>query len=287
MSKSHRITEKAIASFEKYLVSLERAEQTCIKYVYDVRRYMQWSNGYLSQEKLSDWKDHLQNEGKAPTSINSMIASLNAYCVFAKLPIKEGYLSIQRSVFRADERILRASELKKLIICAERLGNEQYALLLYTMAKTGIRVSEVRYITVEALKAGYAEVYLKRKARSIFLSGELCGKLLTFAEHEKIRKGCVFLDAHRQPLTRNQIWRGMKQLCKPAGVAPTKVFPHNLRHLFAEEYYRISHDLVLLSDVLGHSSVETTRIYLTSASAKHKRTLEKMKFEWESERKPD
>ena len=284
MNKAHHITEKTLTDFRARLEALERSERTCCKYCSDVRAYVRWSaNGLLDEAKLSAWKEHLLKDGKAPASVNSMIAALNSYCSLTGLPFRERYLSVQRAVFRPEERILTAKDLNALISCAARNGNEQFALLICTMAETGIRVSEVPFITAEALRVGYTSVFLKRKIRTIFLSDALCKRLLAFASREKIRSGSIFLKSPGQPLTRNQIWRGMKQLSRQAGVPQTKVFPHNLRHLFAAEYYRASHgDIVLLSDALGHSSLETTRVYLRSASSKHRRNLSRMRAHFDA-----
>ena len=187
-------------------------------------------------------------------------------------------LKIQRKLFRDDRRELTREEYERLLDAAHGLGRERLALLLETICATGIRVSEVKYITVEAARAGRAEVSLKGKLRTILLPGKLCRKLKKYARAQKIASGEIFRTRSGKSLSRRQIWAEMKRLCKSAGVAPSKVFPHNLRHLFARTFYKVCRDVVKLADVLGHSSVETTRIYLISTGAEHAGILRKMRL---------
>ena len=188
----------------------------------------------------------------------------------------EKYLKIQRRLFRDDSRELTRPEYDRLLAAAREQGRERLALLLETICATGIRVSEVRYVTVETARTGRAEIALKGKIRTILLPGKLCRKLLKYARRQKIASGEIFLTRSGRGLSRKQIWAEMKSLCAKAGVAPTKVFPHNLRHLFARTFYRVCRDVARLADVLGHSSIETTRIYLISTGAEHAGTLERM-----------
>ena len=185
-------------------------------------------------------------------------------------------LKIQRKLFRDDRRELTREEYERLLDAARGLDRERLALLLETICATGIRVSEVKYITVEAARAGRAEVSLKGKLRTILLPGKLCRKLKKYARAQKIASGEIFLTRSGRSLSRRQIWAEMKRLCKAAGVAPSKVFPHNLRHLFARTFYKVCRDVVKLADVLGHSSIETTRIYLISTGAEHMKILSRM-----------
>ena len=186
------------------------------------------------------------------------------------------FLKIQRRLFRDDSRELTRPEYDRLLAAAREQGRERLALLLETICATGIRVSEVRYVTVETARTGRAEIALKGKIRTILLPGKLCRKLLKYARRQKIASGEIFLTRSGRGLSRKQIWAEMKSLCAKAGVAPTKVFPHNLRHLFARTFYRVCRDVARLADVLGHSSIETTRIYLISTGAEHATTLERM-----------
>ena len=187
-------------------------------------------------------------------------------------------LKIQRKLFRSSDRELTREEYERLLAAARAEGRMRLALLLETICATGIRVSEVRYITVEAARAGKAEIALKGKIRTILLPGKLCRKLLKYAKTQKNASGEIFLTRSGSSLSRKQIWAEMKALCRKAGVEPTKVFPHNLRYLFARCFYQACRDIAKLADVLGHSSVETTRIYLITTGAEHARTMDQLKL---------
>ena len=187
-------------------------------------------------------------------------------------------MKIQRRLFRETGRELDRADYEKLIAAALGLGRERIALVMETICATGIRVGEVRYITVEAVRAGSATISLKGKIRTILLPGKLCKKLLKYARKHKVTSGEIFLTGGGKPMSRCQIWAEMKRICKAAGVDSSKVFPHNLRHLFATIYYRIYKDIVKLADILGHSSVETTRIYLLTTGTEHRRQLERLKL---------
>ena len=188
------------------------------------------------------------------------------------------FLKIQRRLFREPDRELDRSDYLRLIRTARQQGKKRLALLMETICATGIRVSEVPYITLEAAQAGKAEIALKGKIRTILLPSRLCRKLLTFAKKNKTASGEIFLTRSGKSLSRKQIWAEMKSLCREAGVAPSKVFPHNLRHLFARCFYQACRDVAKLADVLGHSSIETTRIYLISTGAEHARTLDRLRL---------
>lgn len=185
-------------------------------------------------------------------------------------------LRIQRKLFRDDRRELTRNEYERLLAAAHGLGRERLALLMETICATGIRVSEVRYITVEAVASGRAEISLKGKLRTILIPGKLCRKLKKYVKQQKIASGEVFLTRSGKRMSRKQIWAEMKAVCRKAEVAPSKVFPHNLRHLFARIFYQVCRDVVKLADVLGHSSIETTRIYLSSTGAEHARQLDRL-----------
>ena len=186
------------------------------------------------------------------------------------------FLKVQRRIFRAPERELTRAEYDRLLAAAESTGDARLALLMESICATGIRVGEVKYLTVEAASQGRAEVSLKGKIRTILLPAKLCRKLLKYARKQKIAHGEIFLTMGRRSMDRRQIWSAMKRLCQKAGIAPSKVFPHNLRHLFATAYYRAYRDIVKLADMLGHSSIETTRIYLIESGAEHQRQLERL-----------
>ena len=212
-----------------------------------------------------------------PKTINGILSAINKFLVVAGWgDIKVKYLRIQRQLFRSSGRELTKAEYIKLLETAQTLGKERLGLLMQTICGTGIRVSELKYITVEAVKTGKAEISLKGKIRTILLTGKLCKKLLKYTKGQKITSGEIFLTRSGRGLGRKQIWAEMKALCKKAGVESGKVFPHNLRHLFARTFYKVCKDVVRLADVLGHSSIETTRIYLISTGAEHLQTLNKL-----------
>ena len=272
------VTKEEIRQFSDALAEEERSAGTIEKYVRDVRRFAVWLDGEeVSRERTAAWRDGLLERGYAPVTINSMVAAVNQFfAVLGWEDCRVKALKIQRKLFRDDRRELTREEYQRLLDAAHGLGRERLALLLETICATGIRVSEVKYITVEAAHAGRAEISLKGKLRTILLPGKLCRKLKKYARQQKTASGEIFLTRSGKSLSRRQIWAEMKRLCKAAGVAPSKVFPHNLRHLFARTFYRVCRDVVKLADVLGHSSIETTRIYLISTGSEHANILRKM-----------
>ena len=272
------VTKEEIRQFSDALAEEERSAGTFETYVRDVRRFAVWLDGNeASRERTAAWRDGLLERGYAPVTINSMVAAVTQFFTFLGWEeCKVKALKIQRRLFRDDRRELTREEYQRLLDAAHGLGRERLALLLETICATGIRVSEVKYITVEAAHAGRAEISLKGKLRTILLPGKLCRKLKKYARQQKNASGEIFLTRSGKSLSRRQIWAEMKRLCKAAGVAPSKVFPHNLRHLFARTFYRVCRDVVKLADVLGHSSIETTRIYLISTGSEHANILRKM-----------
>ena len=216
-------------------------------------------------------------EGYSTSTVNSMLSALNSFLEFMGwTQCRVKLLRIQRTPFRKQERELQQKEYERLKRAAGRKGKERLTLLMETICGTGIRVSEVRYITVEAARGRKAEIFLKGKVRVILLPDKLCQKLLRYAKRLGISEGEIFVTRSGKGLSRQYIWQEMKKLCKDAHVEASKVYPHNLRHLFAKLFYRVSRDIVKLADVLGHSSVETTRIYLMDTGAEHARWLEQM-----------
>lgn len=272
------IVRNTLGAFARALLEEERSSGTIEKYLRDVRAFTVWLGGEeVSREQAAAWRDHLLKERYAPVTVNSMVAALNQFFAFMGWEgCKIKALKIQRKIFRDDRKELTREEYQRLLDAAHSLGRERLALLLETICSTGIRVSEVKYITVEAAHAGRAEISLKGKLRTILLPGKLCRKLKKYARAQKIASGEIFLTRSGKSLSRRQIWAEMKRLCKTAGVAPSKVFPHNLRHLFARTFYQVCRDVVKLADVLGHSSIETTRIYLISTGTEHANILRKM-----------
>ncbi len=276
-------TSAALTSFRQHLLQEEREDGTIEKYLRDAGRFLAWvGDGQPLDstdwtEKAIQWKEHLSGEKYTPATINSMLAAVNKLLAFLGFPeVRVRYLRIQRKLFRQSEKELTKEEYLRLIEAAQSLGRERLALLMEAICATGIRVSEVRYLTVEAAWSGRAEISLKGKIRTILLPGKLCRKLLKYAKKNKITSGEIFLTRGGKGLSRRQIWSEMKAICKRAGVAESKVFPHNLRHLFARTFYKVCHDVARLADVLGHSSIETTRIYLVSTGIEHARQLERL-----------
>lgn len=264
--------------FSGYLKSEERTPGTIEKYLRDVRSFAAWLDGRdVTKELAAEWKEYLLAEHYAPITINSMLAAVNSFFRFAGWDeCRVKFLKIQRRMFRENTRELTRQEYDRLMETARTLGRERLALLMETICATGIRVSEVRYITVETAQSGRTEISLKGKIRTIILPAKLCRKLLKYAKHKKIASGEIFLTGSGRSLSRRQIWAEMKGLCQKAGVEPSKVFPHNLRHLFATAFYRACKDIVRLADVLGHSSIETTRIYLLTTGIEHQKQLDRL-----------
>ena len=272
------ITERQINEFTYFLTEEERAPATVKMYVRTVEELMVWLDSReVTKELAVAWKEHLLTRDYTPATVNVKLAAVNAFfkfCGWQDCCVKA--LRLQRRVFRDPGRELTKAEYEKLVAAARDSGRTRLALLMETICGTGIRVSEVRYITVEAALAGRAEIALKGKIRTIMLPGKLCRKLVKYARKNKIASGEIFLTRSGKSLSRRQIWAEMKAVCRAAGVEASKVFPHNLRHLFATTFYRACHDIVKLADVLGHSSINTTRIYLITTGAEHAKTLERL-----------
>lgn len=275
---NRHINHEHLEAFERHLRLEERVPGTIEKYLRDVRSFAAWMGERpLDKETAIAWKEHLLTSGYAPATVNSMLIAVNQFFRFRhwdELRIKT--IRIQRQIFRSRDKELTKEEYTRLLETAHSLGRERLELLMETICATGIRVSEVKYITVEAAQAGRAEIALKGKIRTILLPGKLRRKLLKYAQKQKIGSGEIFLTKTGNGMSRRQIWAEMKALCKRAGVAESKVFPHNLRHLFARTFYRICRDVVQLADVLGHSSIETTRIYLASTGVEFVRRMDRL-----------
>ncbi len=279
------ITEKEIAEFEMFLKNQEREKATIEKYIREVRSFGKWLFGKtLAKESVIEWKEYLQKKDYASVTVNAKLSALNSFFSFMGWDgLRVKFLRVQRRMFREQSKELTREEYERLLAVAKREGKERLMLLMETVCSTGIRVSEVSYITVKALKDGRAAVELKGKIRVILFPEKLRCKLLHYAEKQRISSGEIFVTKNGTGLSRRQIWREMKEMCKKADVESTKVFPHNLRHLFATSFYKICRDIVKLADVLGHSSIETTRIYLLTTGEEHVRHLEMMKLVTETE----
>ena len=277
--KGRFITAKAIDEFKEHLILEERSEITIEKYIRDVKAFAKYTqNSAITKETVIAYKKHLQ-ENYAVRSVNSMLASINSLFAFLGWhDLKVKSLKLQQQVFCPEEKELTKAEYARLCRTAKRKHNERLNLILQTICGTGIRVSELQYITVEAVKQGEAVVNCKAKTRSVFIVKELKQKLLRYAAEQNIKNGMIFVTRTGKPLSRTNIWREMKALCEEANVNPQKVFPHNLRHLFARVFYGIEKDIAKLADILGHSSINTTRIYIISTGTEHRPRMENMRL---------
>lgn len=273
-----QITAAQIAAFAQELYQDERSASTIEKYRRNVQSFAIWLDGReVSGETAIAWKQYLIDQRYSPMTINSKVIAVNRFLHYMGwYDCKIRTLKLQRRLFREENRELTKAEYERLIETALELGRQRIALLMETICATGIRVSEVQYITVEAAKRGKAEISLKGKIRTILMPQKLCRKLLKYAKKQKTVSGKIFLTRNGTGLSRKQIWAEMKAICKQAGVTASKVFPHNLRHLFARTFYKVCRDVAKLADVLGHSSIETTRIYLISTSAEHEKTAQQL-----------
>lgn len=281
--KGYTLTAAHIQNYTRYLREQERAPATIQKYVHDLTALLGWLDGAsITKVALIAWKEEL-TAAHAPATVNSMLAAVNGFLSWMgwrECAVK--LLKIQKSLFCDESRELTRAEYARLVRAAERKKNQRLSLIIQTICATGIRVSELRFITIGAVAAGWAEIVNKGKRRIVFLPAKLRRLLRDYLRAQKIPAGtetvcrAVFVTRTGRPLDRSNIWRDMKRLCESAGVEPSKVFPHNLRHLFARTYYAIERDLSRLADILGHSSVNTTRIYTVESGAIHARQLERM-----------
>ena len=272
--KGRILTSEAIQNFKKYLKEEEKSKNTIEKYMRDVWEFTTYMNGEeITKESVIAYKDKLISKNYAVRSINSMLASLNSLFSFLNwMDCRVKSIKLQRQIYCPEEKELTKAEYMRLVNTAK------LNLILQTICGTGIRVSELQYITVEAVKNGEAVVSLKGKTRTVFLVKELKKKLLRYTAEQNISSGSVFITRTGKPISRTNIWREMKGLCEQADVNPQKVFPHNLRHLFARVFYGIEKDIAKLADILGHSSINTTRIYIISTGNEHRRRMENMRL---------
>lgn len=272
------LTQNKISDFYTWLKSEEKSENTCDKYIRDVSAFFAFCGSEeITKETVVAYKNKLISENYAMRSINSMLAGLNSLFSFlgwANLKVKS--IKLQRQIYCPEEKELTKQEYIRLVNTAKQKHNERLSLILQTICSTGIRVSELQFVTVEAARQGEAVVSLKGKTRTVFIVKELKQKLLRYAAEQKITSGSIFITRTGKPISRTNIWREMKNLCESAGVNPNKVFPHNLRHLFARTFYGIEKDIAKLADILGHSSINTTRIYIITTGDEHRKRMENM-----------
>lgn len=270
------ITENMAEDYREWLRDQEKSPVTIEKYLRDLGRFRLFlGSGALGKEETIAFKQHLVGEGYAPSSVNSMLSSVNhflEYCGRQDCRVKT--LRVQRKAYVPEGRELTKGDYRRLLEASR--GDPQMNLLLQTLCATGIRVSELRYFTVEALQNGKIEVSCKNKSRTIFVPSRLCGDLLRYARKRKIRSGPIFVTRTGTCLDRSNIWAKMKRLCQKARVDPQKVYPHNLRKLFARTFYGMDKDIAKLADILGHSSIDTTRIYIMTTGEEHRKQIEHM-----------
>lgn len=274
-----KITIKQMKAFEEYLREDEKSHITIEKYMRDIRAFSEYvGERDITKNTMLSYKEMLGGK-YAVASANSMLAALNHYfrfCGWLDLCVKQ--FKVQKKAFCPAEKELTKEEYKRLVKTAEQKNNERLALVIQTICGTGIRVSELSYITVEAVQKGQATVSCKGKTRTIFIIAALQKKLLRYAKEQHITSGVIFITKSGKPMNRCNIWKEMKSLCVQAEVSPNKVFPHNLRHLFARTFYGIEKDIAKLADILGHSNINTTRIYIVTTGAEHKRRMESMRL---------
>lgn len=272
------ITKEMLLQFWEFLKQEEKSRNTQEKYLRDVDKFRKIADGAVVTKELAlAYKQQLLESGYAACSVNSMLAALNSFFSWASWPeCKVKSIRLQRRIYCAEEKELSREEYTRLVNVAVRQKNTTLALLLQTIASTGIRVSELQFVTVEAAKAGQISVFLKGKSRVVFLVQKLQKKLLRYAAERNITTGMIFVTRNGKLLNRSNIWRDMKHLGAMANVPKEKVFPHNLRHLFARMFYQMERDIVKLADILGHSSINTTRIYTMTTGREHRRLMERM-----------
>lgn len=271
------ITNELILNFKTYLIEEEKSENTIEKYIRDVTYFMIWlADREVTKIVSLEYKKELCKK-YAPSSVNAAISSLNSFFEFMQWhDIRVKALKIQRQIFSSKDKELTKSEYERLLTAAKSKGNEKLYLLMQTICSTGIRVSELRFITCEAAKKCQAVINCKGKMRTIFLPKGLCKMLKEYVREQGIKDGSIFVTGNGKPLDRSYIWKMLKKLCEAARVPRDKVFPHNFRHLFARTYYSLQKDIVRLADILGHSSVETTRIYTTETGDICRRQIQKL-----------
>ena len=272
-----KITNELIQKFKAHLIDEEKSSSTLEKYIRDITVFMEWCKGTeLSKSIVLEYKQEII-EKYAPASVNSILSSLNSFFAYNDwYDLKVKALKIQRQIFSSKDKELTKDEYERLLVAAKQKKNQRLYYLMQTICATGIRVSELKAITVSAVKSGQASINCKGKMRIVILPKQLCKMLKDYIKENNIKSGSVFVSKNGKPLDRSNIWSDMKKLCKSARVSKDKVFPHNLRHLFARTYYSLQKDVVRLADILGHSNVNTTRIYTMETGEIHRQQIQKL-----------
>ena len=278
-SMERKITENLLKEYGRYLYKEEKSTATINKYLSDIRKLMIYADEKeITKELMIQYKEYLMNEKHyKSTSINSYLVAANRffdYMGWYGLGVKT--IKMQRTVFAPEEKELTKNDFKKLVNTARELGRTKISMIIQTICSTGMRVGEIRYVTVNSVLKGQVTVYNKGKERVILMQRSLQKKLLAYIRKKGIKSGMVFCTSGGKPMDRTYIWREMKKLCGSAGVPQSRVFPHNLRALFAKTYYTMFKDIAMLADILGHSNIETTRIYIKKTSSKHRAQLDRL-----------
>lgn len=272
-----KITNELIQKFKEYLIDEEKSSSTLEKYIRDITVFMEWcKEKEMNKSVVLEYKQDIVGK-YAPASVNSILSSLNSFFAYNEwYDLKVKALKIQRQIFTSKDKELTKAEYERLLVAAKQKKNQRLYYLMQTICATGIRVSELKAITVSAVKSGQATINCKGKMRIVILPKQLCKMLKDYIKENNIKSGSVFVSKNGKPLDRSNIWSDMKKLCESAGVSKDKVFPHNLRHLFARTYYSIQKDVVRLADILGHSNVNTTRIYTMETGEIHRKQIQRL-----------
>lgn len=272
-----RITQRMIEEYKRYLREDEKSQATIEKYIYDLYRLITYANGEaITKSMMLDYKEKLYHKDHYKvSSVNSYLVAANRFFEYMEwYELKVKTYKVQKEVFCPENKYLSKVEYKRLLREAKREKKIRLYMILQTLASTGMRVSELQFLTVAAVRQGMVEIHNKGKVRTVLLTSQMQKQLMLYIANEQIDSGVVFRTKKGKVVDRSNIWREMKELCKKAGVEPDKVFPHNLRHLFAQCFYQLKRDIAKLADVLGHSSIETTRIYIRTTSKEHRKQLE-------------
>lgn len=273
----YQITDRELAAFRSYLDEREYSRATVQKYMHDVRVLCEYTDGALKDRAhLNGFREHLERKQYTARSVNSMLGAVNCFLGFLGCPWTLRYMKVQRQNFRTESRELDCAEYERMAKTAMERGMCKAALLLQTLCALGIRVSELSAITVESLAAGEAVIRNKGKLRTILIPEKLAAKLRAYCEETGIEQGAIFVTRTGKPLDRSNIWKLFKKLAAMAGVSAKKAFPHNLRHLFARVHYNTFKDVVRLADILGHSSIDTTRIYTAQSGREERKQLDRL-----------
>ena len=273
------IDQNTIDGFRRWLQEREYSRATVSKYLHDVRALAEYADGVIADRShLNGFRKYLENKGLSPSSINSMLGAVNCFLSFLGCDWKLRYIKVQRKTFLPESRELTQREYERMAQTAEAMGDRRLAMLLQTLCALGIRVSELCAVTAESLDTGEAVIHNKGKLRSILIPKSLAAKLKAYCRERGIERGQIFVTRNGKPLDRSNIWKMLKKLAALAKVAAEKVFPHNLRHLFARTYYQKFKDIVRLADILGHSSIDTTRIYTARSGHEERRQLDQLRL---------